>query len=433
MKDRMTIGSFQLTLLICSFLAISSQASLPMALTGAAKQDAWLSYFVPIVYGCGVGMFFYKLVQKYPGQNMYEIANALCGKFVGGVLNALFILYFIVDLSAQTRLFTDFFSSSILLRTPPELIIMIITLLIIYYSTGTMEHLVRTNVVFIMCYTIVLMFLPVILMNEIDLRKLMPVLSSGIVPPLKSSIISVASFGDILAIGAFLHHVKGPREIYMAMKLGVVVSSFLLTLWNFCLVSVVSPVFVSRLIFTGWILVQQIHVTDFLDRVDLLVFSLFMPLILIKHSVLFFAILTGLASYTKKRRIFGNLMVGLLVMMFSTVAFDDTDEVILFNNYGMIPLTLMIHIVFFGCLGVGIAISKWTGRTSTIPDAKTRLYSGPARAMLIGCGASIAFGAYFGSKLGWYGIISAGLFIMFLLLCVYFTLLQYRKTIINKG
>ena len=75
MKDKMTISTLQLAMLVCTFLAISSQASLPMALAGSAKQDAWFSYFIPILFGCGAGMFFYKLAHKFPGLNMYISAG----------------------------------------------------------------------------------------------------------------------------------------------------------------------------------------------------------------------------------------------------------------------------------------------------------------------------------------------------------------------
>lgn len=431
MKDTMKISTFHLMLLICTFLAISSQLSLPSALSDIVKQDAWLSYFFPIIYGIGVGMFFYQLVLHYPGKNVYEITNFLYGKVVGGVLNALLIIFITIDLCAQTRLFTEFFSSAILIRTPPELIILLLMLLIIYYSTGTVVNLVSTNIFLFIVFSVVLILQPVQLINEMDMNKLEPIMGDGFLPPLKSNILAAVSYGDIIAIGALLNHVRKARDIYIAMKCGVIISSVMLTLWNFCLTSVLGPVFVARFIFAGWILVQQIHITDFLDRVDLIEFSVYFPLILIKYAVLFFSILSGLSSYTKERRFFGNLMVGLFISLLSIVAFEHTEDVVLFNNLAMVPISLLAQIIFFGSLIIASLVHKARGGLEVKVTSKmeTGRYGKLVWVALIGCGASIVFGSAFGSMQGWYGLVGAGLYSGCLLLSVYFALRQYGEAI----
>ena len=48
-------------------------------------------------------------------------------------------------------------------------------------------------------------------------------------------------------------------------------------------------------------MVQQVHITDFLDRVDLFIMSLWLPNVFIKYILLYLSILVGLASFTKSK------------------------------------------------------------------------------------------------------------------------------------
>lgn len=364
-----------------------------------------------------------------PHKNIYDMANEVCGKWLGGALNAMLTLYLAVDLISQLRLFSDFFNSSILQRTPIEYIVLITMLLLIYLATGTMEHLARANVIFIVLFLAVYIMVPLYLINEIDLFRLQPVLANGILPSIKSGGLVLGTFGDVIAIGAFLHHVSKPRDIYFSIKLGIICSAFMLTLWVLCIVSAVSPTLAPRLIYIGWILVQQIHMTDFLDRVDLFLISLYIPIIIIKFAILYIALLTGIASYTKNKKFdFINLLAGLLIAIVTVLAFNNTNEVSMVNNYGAMPISLGTQIIFFGCLLVGIAIRK---KKVVIPsDAKAGGYGKGIWVTLVCSGLAIGYGAILGKTNGLHGNISALLYVCFLILCVYFSIREYGKTLI---
>lgn len=431
MKDHMTISTLQLTMLVTSMLAASNMISLPMGLTQVAGQDAWFAFFIPIPYGIGLAYLLWRLARAMPQKNIYEISQTALGHFVGGVLNLLLIAYLCLDLISNLRMFSDFFSSSILLKTPPEFIVLLTMLLLIYIATGTMEHLGRANVIIIMIFSSYIL-LPILLLNEIDLNKLQPVLSGGIMNPIKSGIMASASFGDVIAIGAFLHHVKKPRDIYFAVKVGVILSALMLTVWLFTVVSALSPILASRLIYIGWILVQQIHITDFLDRVDLIIMSMYIPVILIKFSVIYSAILTGIASYTKRKNYrYANVLTGLFLAILTDILFNNSDEVSLFSNYGLIPITFTVQIIYLGSLVIASSMHR---RITTPLLKEKRTGSGYGKGVwlaIAGCSASIVFGSIFGHLRGAYGIASALTYVIFLLLCVYLCLREYSKTIIK--
>ncbi|MFF2482975.1 endospore germination permease [Paenibacillus sp. NPDC058071] len=429
MKDQMKMSPLQLALLVIAIPVASNMVSLPMALTDAAKQDAWIAFLMPIPYGIFIAYLFWKLCGWMPGKNMYEIVQQACGKWIGGLLNGMLLLFLLLDIISQIRLYSDFFSASILLKTPPEYMVLATMLLLMYIATGTTEHLARANVVFIALFILIYSPLPFLFLNEIDITKLEPVMTRGIVPTIRGGILATGSFGDIIVLGAFLHHVRKPRDIYFAVKAGVIFSCFMLTLWLLCVVSVISPMLASRLAYIGWILVQQIHVTDFLDRVDLFLISLYVPVILMKFGILYTAILTGFASYTKKKKFdFINILAALCIGMLTILLFNNTEEVTMFTNFGIIPITFGVQIVYIGCLLIGVALRRKLFQTKVMPsEQQNNLYGLLVWLSLIVCASAVVFGSVAGGSRGVYGIIAGIVYACFLLLVVYFSIKEFGE------
>lgn len=425
MQDRMKVSSIQMSMLVGSLLIASNMNTMPSAITMAAHQDAWYAYLFPIPYGIFMAYLMWRMMRFSPEKNMYETMQYSCGKWLGGLLNGILIAYLTLDLISQLRIYSDFFSSSILLRTPQIYILLMTMLLLSYYAGGSMEHLFRTNVVFILLFLSLYVLTPLFLLNEIDMHKLKPFLSGGVVQPLKGGILALSSFTDLIIFGSFLHHVRKPRDIYIAMKTGVIYSALMLTIWLFCVVSVVSPILSSRVMYIGWILVQQIHITDFLDRIDLFLMSIWVPILLIKFAALYIAILTGIASFTKKKKFdFINLPMAIVITILAAISFDNTDEVSLFYAFGMLPISFGVQILFLGSLFIGLALRR---QKSMPPDMRISGYGVGVWLTLAGAMAVVLAGTMVGNMRGIYGNIGATLFICFLLLCVYLSIQEYNK------
>lgn len=431
MSHKRYIGNLQLTGMVCTVLAVANMISLPMSLTELSLQDSLYSFFFACLYCIGIAFLLYKLAEKVPGKNIFEISKHLCGKWAGGLLNGLLILYLLYDLAGLLRLHADFFNSSILLRTPVEFILLVTVMLLAYFGAGSIEDLVRTNDMFVPLYLLLFFILaPLLFLNEIDLTQLQPSLAGGWSKPYESGILGMGAFGDIILLGAFMNNVKDPRALYVSLRSGIILSAGIMTMWTVLIITVISPTTASRIIYIGWILVQQIHITDFLDRVDLVVFSTWLPLFLVKMMILYLSILTGLATYTKDNSYKQlNMMTGLFLILLSTVCFKNVMEVVTFNNYGIFPFTFAVQVIYFSVLFAVLWLrrrGKHELRESNTPIGHT-LWLG-----LAGCFAAIVFGNFFGHFRGFYGIVSVGCYILFLFLTVIFALNELRRVQIRS-
>ncbi|WP_409346540.1 endospore germination permease [Paenibacillus sp. MBLB4367] len=434
MSQKRYIGNLQVAGMACSVLSVANMLSLPMALTQLSLQDSLYTFFFAALYCIGIAFLLYKLAERVPGKNMFEIAKHLCGNWLGSILNLLLIGYLLYDLVGLLRIFADYFNSSILLRTPLEFIILITVAVLVYFGSGSIEDLVRTNDLFIPIFIIFFLLDPLLFLNEIDLTQLQPSLSGSWISPYQSGLLGMGAFGDIIVIGSFLNNVKSPRSFYISVRGGIMLSALALTIWIFLVITVVSPITASRIIYIGWILVQQIHITDFLDRVDLVLISSWLPLLLIKMLILYLSILTGLATFTKDnsyKRL--NMMTGLMIILLTTVSFKNVMEVVTFSNYGILPITFTVEILFFGAL-FGALWLRRREKTELHREDKSRAGRGMWIA-LAGCFAAIVFGNFFGHLRGFYGAISVIAYILFMILSVILALNEYSRIKLsqNKG
>ncbi|MEX2462118.1 MAG: endospore germination permease [Paenibacillaceae bacterium] len=424
MDKKIFISNYEFMILVCTIISVSNQLSLPMALASVSQQDAWITFFFPLVYSIIVVFLLFRLMRQFPGENLFEISKSICGKWVGGVLNLLLIGYLFYDLVINLRIHADFFNSTMLIRTPIEFILLLTIGLIIFFARGSIEVLARASSLFFPIFFILGLITPFILLNEIDLTEIQPILTKGSSSLIKGGVLGIGGFGDIIALGAFLNNMKNPRGLYVSCKSGIIVSSFILTVWTFLVISVFGATSSSRIIYLGWVLVKQIHITDFLDRVDLVIFSFWLPNLIIKYSILYLAILIGLASFTKSKNYKPiNVLTGILVTLVALVAFKNVDEVVWANNYAMAPLTFCIHIIFF-CTIFAVLLFR---KMRSVSDQAQQKDSKLIWVGLFGCAAAIGASDFLGHSFGIYGIVCGTLYSFFLFISVIFSLMEFRN------
>jgi len=422
LNNKMFISNLQMMIMACVLLSFSNMLCFPMAISRAAQQDAWMSFFLSIPYGFGVALLLFVLMRRFPGKNLFEMATIVCGKWIGGLLNMLLILYLLYSLVINLRLFSDYFNSSILLRTPVEMILLLTGSLLIFFGQGTIISVARSAALFFSVFFILYLFQPLMLLNEINYNHLLPALPNGFSSPLRGGLLGIGSFGDIIALGAFLNSVKSPRGIYISIKCGVVVSALILTFWTLMVTTTLGHASASRIIYIGWILVQIINITSFLDRVDLFIVSLWLPNLIIKFCILYLALLTGIASFTKSKdyRPYNLMMFGLVTLLVLTL-FSNVGEVIKLYNFGMILVVLTVQILFFGTVFIALLFKK------TKPNRDQWKLGKSVWAAILGCGVSISLSGILGNSRGIYGQISAVLYFLCLMIVVFLSLREFKK------
>ncbi|GAB2697213.1 GerAB/ArcD/ProY family transporter [Paenibacillus thermoaerophilus] len=424
-KSKLVIGNIQMVMLTGSLLSASNIISLPAAFCQISGRDAWFGIAVPICFTLIVIYAMYKLSERSPGSNLFEIARWACGKWAGGLLNAVLIGYLFVDLVGSVRLFTDHIHSSILLRTPREFTVMIIMVVIVYFGQGTIEDIARTNNILFPQFLLLFLGLPLLLLNEIDYTQIQPVLANGWLNPLLGGVPGIGAFGDIIAMGAFLGCADRPRHMLKALRIGTILAGIVLTEAVWSTITVITARTAASTVFVGWIITQQIHITDFLDRVELFLLPIWMPIVLIRFCVLFQAITTGLASYARecKPYKFANV-TGLLVMLAAIVSFRNVTEVMQAMNFGMAGLAVVVQLFYLGALLICVRLRK---RESHIAGRRMGEPASALTAAAVGLLLVILAGSLFGRTYQAVGNAAAVVYLILLACLLWLSFRELRR------
>lgn len=433
MDDQQILHGRQIAWLSAVVLLCSGLIGLLRSIAQISEMDTWTSFILPAFYGLGIAAFFAYLSSRFPGKHIFEIIKVLCGTKVGIAVNILLIVYIWMLALKDVRAISTFLKSTLLPRTPEEITMLLFILVIIFYTKSSIEITARVNDLMFPLFLLLLFVLPLILLNELSLLELKPILTEHWNGYWGANWIAFGNFGDILVFGAFLHTITVSKQLHAGLRHGIIMATFVLTLLAFLCIAVLGPFITGRATFPSFSLVRQIHITDFLDRVEIVVFSLWFPIMLIKCIMMFAAILIGLSSLTgsKDYRLF-NRMSALFLLMSSFMAFSNQNNVFIYSYYGIAGLTILFQVPFLAFLAILLIARKrkqpQAGKPYTvdtmksnkpqrllekIPDGVLRMVT---NAFLLVCFLCIVSGLMYAKYSGRIGVILGFIFVINLFL-----------------
>jgi spore germination protein KB len=352
MDHKQIINHRQFAWLTASVLTGGGLVSIQQALIRVSRMDAWAAYMLPMIYALGIAYIFSMLVMRFPNKNIFEINKIVMGSIIGTFVNLVLLFHLWLILVRDISSFSKFIGITLLPNTPDEMILMLLILILLVYGKTSIEVLARVNDLFFPYFVLMILILPLALSNEIDLQLIKPVLASEWSSFLSSNILSMGWYGDIFIMGAFLHTLWGSQHIRSALRHGAFLASFMLGLFLLLEVLVLGPIIPGNLVYPNYNLIQQIHITDFLDRVDLVILSIWFPVTACEVILVYLAFLIGLASLIKQRdyKVI-NIPIVLLLLMTTPLAFKSITEVSSFGNFSS-PVIMLYQPVLFVLLAL---------------------------------------------------------------------------------
>jgi spore germination protein KB len=316
LKENISLS--QLLTLMINFLLGSA---IVVGVGGDAKKDAWIAIAIAVLFGLGIMLFFYFIVSRIPGKNLFEIMEYCFKRPIAIILSVLYIIYFLYLTCRIVRDFGELIASAILPSTPIEIISLTICLLMAYILYLGLEVLGRTSEIFTP-YLFGFLFLLTILLfasGNVNVYELQPVLGDGVQPVLKALFptLIVFPFGELIAFTLILPVVTNFKYCLRVSLLGVVIAGGLLLFAMFLMIVTLGVDALLRSNFPMLSSAREVSIGNFIERIDALVVFIMMLGILIKGSVFMFAGLKGLEYTFQLPYRYFSLPVGMIVSVFS--------------------------------------------------------------------------------------------------------------------
>ncbi|MGB8956720.1 MAG: GerAB/ArcD/ProY family transporter, partial [Tumebacillaceae bacterium] len=162
----------------------------------------------------------------------------------------------------------------------------------------------------------------------------------------KGSLLPAGWYADVFVLGAYLHALRNSNQLYASLRHGVMLGTATVTVAMLTVIAVLGTSLGQRSMYPAYMLVEQVHITDYLDRVELSLFSVWLPAYIIKCSVIFTAFVRCLSSFTDRQKRSGLFVkqVGWFIVITTFLAFRNVTEVFNFGNYGSILTTAVLQV-----------------------------------------------------------------------------------------
>ncbi|MCD5324817.1 MULTISPECIES: GerAB/ArcD/ProY family transporter [Pontibacillus] len=207
--------------------------TLPYNLHQVAKQDGWISLLISGVIIQLVLILMWALARRFPQQHLFEYIPSIVGKFFGGFLNFLLILYSLAVAGVILLLFDEMIRTWLLPKTPYWIISLMFIALGIYLVSGKIKVMARL-------YVFVSLLLPILVVLLLYAAKdgqwvyMLPIGESGLPSILKGVYQSSLSMLGYLIVLLLFPYTKGtPKQKLGTISLanGFVVFFYFLTVF----------------------------------------------------------------------------------------------------------------------------------------------------------------------------------------------------------
>jgi spore germination protein KB len=436
------INHRQMTWLVCTLLVAGGLNTAQKELIRIASIDSYFTYILPVMTSLAVIFLLVFLHKRFPGKHLFDISYELCGSWGGRIINTILVIYMWFSLVHEISRSSSFVEATLLPTTPTEITILCFVLVLMQYGTATVEVPCRINDIFWPIFVLLIFILPIALANEFEFERTRPPFAMAEVNVLLASVVNVGWFGDLIIVGAFMHTIASNRQFAAAVRQGVITSAFLLTLLLFTCLNVLGSHIAAKDMYPTFSILQQINVTDFLDRVDVMVYAVLIPVTIIRMAFMYLAVLIGLQSFLRSSKSSDyrhlNRPLPWLLLFWTIFAYDNVVEIFKVGNYGapilfpvfcLIPLLMLVGISRFRKSKSDEALIQIEDLTN--PDALNRCRSARrwSNVLIALCAAIVVIGGYLGNNNSRIGLFGAILYIICLIGATFMSRIETREAV----
>lgn len=339
------ISNLQLILLVANFIFSAFVISLPQIIVHVGGQNAWL---VPVILFPVFWLIVYLLFGKR--KNLESITDLFgIGKKSRGVEKIFILVFFFFVLLAflgDLRATLDFIASVLLPSTPLDILMILSIFIIVYISMAGLEVISRINALHFFILMVIVLSLPLDLLNEWQPGNLKPLPRlSNVLDVIKSAYFTFSWLGEMVLFLIIVGSVNPLKEARKAVISGTALGFLLVFIILFLQIMVLGTNIVKETTYPTYILIQQINITDFLDRLDLVLVSVWIPAIFAKLAYMLYAINYCLGFFYKSNTNKFLFPISIMLGYLSLLLFKNSMEHTHFSFYSWTSLGLGLEVL----------------------------------------------------------------------------------------
>lgn len=321
-----------------------------------AGKDAWISILIGNLIGLAVFAGYAYLYRKFPSLPLTAYVRKCFGKYIGTVISVIYIILFLNLAGRDLRDGSSMLVMATMHRTPLFIIATLMILSSAYVLHKGVEVLARTSLVFGTLVILIGIFCSMMLMfsGSINLNRILPVFENGIMPVVSSVAKQnyMFPFGEMICFTMLMPYLNNAKKGPWVIAAAIFASGLLLSLTMVLNISVLGADIVQRSPLPLMPTISKISISEFIQRVDILIVMVLIIGVFFKMAVFFAAALIGISELFKipyRRMVYPVALIILFSSMLNARSFTEHIEEggrLLYTVYPffmvLIPVLLMI-------------------------------------------------------------------------------------------
>jgi spore germination protein (amino acid permease) len=345
---KLDITSKQLMAYIVSAQIGIGILSLPSTIVAETGHDGWISVILGGILCLLLSSLIIALLKIYENKTIFEINVIVYGKIFGFLLNIFIILYLLFITAITIRIFTETVNIIILRFTPQFIITILILIPTIYAMTKGLKLICRFASLLFIGYFILLMTM-LFIVKDLKLTYILPIGRIGAIKIIKNMNITIYSYLGFELAGLFYPRVKDKENTGKAIVIGI-----LFTITYYTVIVLISTMFfgevkLSMMVFPIYNIEQAISI-PVIERLDTVYILFWLPTMGgTVRAYLYSVYYSASTIFKAKRQGYVFALIVLLEIIASRVPknFESTYKYSTYSGVMGITVIFLIIVTFF--------------------------------------------------------------------------------------
>ncbi len=282
-----------------------------------AKQDTWISLIIGFLISLFLLKLYLKTFNKNNNINIFEFNTQKFGKTIGNILNIILCLIVLMSISFILNKMCIFLTLNFIREIPIFILALTFLLLTIYTVNKGIETICRTSQILGFIGLIIFATCISLLINYMDISNIEPIFETGTSNILKGSLIYTLSsllplfILTMIPRDSITHEKYYDKGIILGYIVSFIITFIILNSSILVLSSNVSIIFN----YPEYVMINQISIFHFIERLENIFASIFIFNIFIFISLGIYFVKTFISTNVKNEKTNKTILVLLVILL----------------------------------------------------------------------------------------------------------------------
>lgn len=343
------IGAAQAGYLILSYVVATVFITIPAPVAKQAEGAAWISVLISYILAIPFGILVVWLGNKFPGKNIFQIAEVLIGKLPSKLIAFVGFFSMLYFTALIERLKGFLFTSSAMSKTPAIVFIIGCAILSVYLLRSGVEVLARFNEISFTLVLLAIIFTCIFSFPLMTFSNIQPLVAGGIMPIYLGvkEIIGI-NLEYVMLLAVLLPYINDVKQTYGEVTKAVFFGGLILTFVTLTTILVLGATDTARTVMPVLTLSRLLLIGDFIRGLEALLLMPWTAAIFMEIALFYFVTLESL-KYIFDLKNYNGLLWPTALIISSLAMFPDDilvhrEELIFVVKYMILPYVLIISL-----------------------------------------------------------------------------------------